>query len=160
MKKLWAYNYWAWDHLLVSMRKISTDEYMKSRPFFWGSLHGLLSHSLGAEIIWIERLNGRSPDYLLGENEFQSLEEIIGRWDRVRADWLSYVNNVSQNQIESICSYVSTEGETRQNRVVDILQHVANHATDHRSQMTPILYRLNEPTPSLDFIFYCLSHPE
>ena len=57
LKKLSQYNVWAWDYVIDSMYKISKEEFKKERPFFWGSLHGLLAHSLAAEIIWIERLN-------------------------------------------------------------------------------------------------------
>ncbi|MEM9777065.1 MAG: DinB family protein [Chloroflexota bacterium] len=156
-QKIWRYNNWAWDYVFESMVNLTEDEYRQERPFFWGSLHGLMSHCLAAEIIWINRLNGNSPKALLGADDFSSLSTIIDQWQPVRQQWHVYLGNLTEEQAGSICQYTSTEGELRQNVVADIISHAANHATDHRSQMTPILAQLGHPTPELDYLFYCLS---
>ncbi|MFK7801073.1 MAG: DinB family protein [Anaerolineae bacterium] len=155
LQKLATYNDWAWNHVIESVSQIPKDEFTMERPFFWGSLHGLLAHSLAAEIIWIERLNGNSPMILYGTDDFKSVEEIVDTWKEVRTRWQTYLNNLTDEQAMSICTFIGTEGNQRQCFIADIIQHVFNHATDHRSQMTPILYQLGYPTTSLDYIYFC-----
>ena len=156
-QKMWRYNDWAWDHVFNSMAQISEDEYMKERPFFWGSLHGLLSHSLAAEVIWINRLNGVSPKRLLTADDFSGLQAIKTEWHPIRQQWHEYLSALTEEHARSICHYTAPEGTAQQVKVADIITHAANHATDHRSQMTPILAQLGKPTPELDFLFFCLS---
>jgi uncharacterized damage-inducible protein DinB len=52
--------------------------------------------------------------------------------------------------------YRNTRGNGFTLTLVDIVQHVANHATEHRSQITPILFQLGQPTQPLDFMLFCL----
>ena len=155
LQKLATYNTWAWDHVIQSTHQISDVEFKLERPFFWGSLHGLLAHSLAAEIIWIERLNGNSPMVLYGTDELKSVAEIEKQWKTVRASWQVYLDNLTDEQALSICTFTGTEGNERNCVIADIIQHVFNHATDHRSQMTPILFQLGFPTTSLDYIYFC-----
>jgi len=159
-QKMWRYNDWAWEHVFHSLDQISTDEYMKSQPFFWGSLHGLLSHCIAAETIWINRLNGISPKRLLNANDFDSLNTIKVEWKPIQAKWHQYLSNLTDGEANSLCHYTATEGTAQQVKVADIITHAANHATDHRSQMTPVLAQLGKPTTELDYLFFCLSNPE
>lgn len=155
LQKLSTYNIWAWDHVIQASKQISEDEFKMERPFFWGSLHGLLAHSLAAEIIWIERLTGNSPIILYGTDDFKSIEEVVEKWKEVRARWETFLNELTDEQAMSECRFTGTEGNERQCLIADIVQHVFNHATDHRSQMTPILYQLGHATTSLDYIYFC-----
>ena len=155
LKKLSQYNIWAWDHVIDSMRKISDEEFRKERPFFWESLHGLLAHSLAAEIIWIERLNHNNPTTLLNEDNFQTLDEIVKEWQVVRNRWNDYLDQLNDETVLTSLSFADTQGFERSVVIADIITHVFNHATDHRSQMTPFLHQLGFATPSLDYVYFC-----
>ena len=153
--KLARYNRWAWDHVFHAIRQIPTEAYKRERPFFWGSLHGLFAHSLAAEIIWIDRLSGSDPTTLLGADDFSSAEEIITAWQPIRQRWDLYLAELTDEQALATLSFNDTAGFERQVMIADIVQHVFNHATDHRSQMTPFLYQLGFGTPSLDYVYFC-----
>ena len=155
LKKLSQYNVWAWDYVIDSMYKISKEEFKKERPFFWGSLHGLLAHSLAAEIIWIERLNHKNPTILLNEDDFQTMDDIVNEWQTVRNRWYDYLEQLSDEKALTPLSFLDTQGFERSVMIADIITHVYNHATDHRSQMTPFLHRLGFATPSLDYVYFC-----
>jgi uncharacterized damage-inducible protein DinB len=43
------------------------------------------------------------------------------------------------------------EGIEYELKMDDVLRHVFNHATEHRSQMTPVLAQLGHPTEPLDY---------
>lgn len=154
-QKMRRYNDWAWSHVIESVKQISEAEYKKKRPFFWGSIHGTLAHSLAAEIIWIERLSGNNPTVLLGADDFDSLNEIVDRWQTVQSQWRIYLENLTIEVAAGNVQYRSTEGELRVSGVADIIQQVLNHGTEHRSQLTPVLFELDAATTQLDFIFFC-----
>ncbi len=155
-QKLWRYNNWAWEHVLNSAQKISNEELNKERPFFWKTIYGTLAHTVGAERLWLERLNGHSPSRLYDVQDYPDLESLIEQRMQVQSKWEMYLRNLTEEQVQSQMTYQATEGTPRQNKIADIIQHVANHSTEHRSQLTPILFQLGEPTNPLDYIFYCI----
>ena len=157
-QKFWRYNNWAWEHVYQSVKKLEEEELRKERGFFWGSMYGTLAHCVAAEIIWIERLNGNNPKKLLGEEDFPSLEHLIQARKEVQARWEKYVGQLTNKEVMQTITYTSTEGEVRQQLIADIIQHIGNHSTEHRSQISPILFELGVPTDELDFIFYCNLH--
>lgn len=148
---LFAYNDWAWQRVFPSLAALSPTEYMAERPFFWGSLHGLTVHCFGAEWIWYQRCQGESPPALPRPDEFADLNAVRARWDPLRADWQRYVASLSIEQMAAAIRYQDQHGNRYTVALSDLLQHVMNHATEHRGQMTPILYQLGHPTEPLDY---------
>lgn len=159
-QKMWIYNKWAWEHIFNSVAALSEEEFMAPRPFFWGSLHGLLAHCLAAEHIWIARLEGENPRRLYDKSDYHSLDVILSEWQPITARWQNYLDKMDDEKLAGQINYFSTEGEARSNNINDIVQHVFNHATEHRSQMTPILANLDQPTPALDFVFFSIEQQQ
>lgn len=158
--RTWRYNRWAYQHIFNSMARLSDEAYFQERPLFWGSLHGLLAHCLAAELIWISRLDGENPDRLMTGQDYESLSEIVAQWDPIYERWLQFISNTEDKALFETIDYRSTSGSPRKNKRVDIIQHVFNHGTEHRSQMTPVLFNLNHPTPPLDFIYFAIEEDQ
>lgn len=157
LQKLFGYNEWAWQHVLNSAAKLSEDDYKQTGPFFWGSIHGTLVHGLFAEYAWHARLTGSSPSRMFGPEEFADLTAVRARWAGVNADLRAYVDSLAESDLTQMVNYTTTRGDRYTLSVGDILRHVANHATEHRSQLTPVLYNLGAPTEPLDYMRYCLT---
>lgn len=155
-KKMWKYNNWAWEHILNSVSQLSEADLNLDRGFFWGSIYGTLAHTIGAELFWMERLKGNNPSYLFGADDYPDLNAIIKRRKKVQSEWENYLSRLTDEQCFTPAHYTSTEGEERESLIADIIQHVTNHSTEHRSQLTPVLFELGVPTDELDFIFYCV----
>ena len=154
LTELYEYSCWAWDHVMDSAAQIPDAEYFQQRPLFWGSLHGLVVHGWAAERIWLDRLMGNSPTYFHGADDFADLASVRELWVPLRAGWRSYLANVSDDTLFGTMTYRATTGETNTVRVHGLLHHVMNHATEHRSQMTPLLAQLGQPTTALDYLYY------
>ena len=155
-QKMWRYNNWAWEHVLGSISRLPEEELHLDRGFFWGSLYGTLTHAIGAEMFWIERIKGNNPKQLFGANDYPNLQALIEKRVDVQKEWETYLSQLTDERVFESAHYTSTEGENRQSVIADIFQHVCNHSTEHRSQMTPVLFELGVPTDELDFIFYCI----
>ena len=156
LPKLFVYNAWAWDHVFDSVAQVDAAAYLLERPFFWGSIHGLLVHSMTAEWIWYNRCQGHSPTYLLNPAHYADFAAVRSAWQPVREEWSRYVNSLTDDDLAQTIAYTNTRGEPYSLGLADLLQHVMNHATEHRSQLTPVLYDLGFPTPALDYMAFCL----
>jgi len=154
---LYNYNVWAWRRVFRSLMKLEAEEYHKARPFFWESLHGLAVHCLAAEWIWRQRLAGKSPGSLWNPVDFKTFEEVQQRWQSEWQEWRLYLDKLSYTDLDQVLSYRTTEGTERSLAIGDILIHVMNHATEHRSQMTPVLHQLGVATEPLDYMLFRLT---
>ncbi len=151
-----SYNDWAWQRVFGSVRQLSAESYHRERGFFWGSVHGMLVHSLSAESIWLERSKGYSPKSLLDPADYADFHAVLAHWSTVTIAWHDFLESLSDDNLFRAVSYQSTGGKARQNSQQEILQHVLFHAMEHRSQLTPILHLLRVPTPPLDYIRFAL----
>ena len=151
MDKLYAYNEWAWQRVFPSLAAISAEAYFAERPFFWGSLHRVTVHSYGAEWIWLSRIRGETPTSLPSPDQFSSLTALRDAWDPLREEWRSFVSTLSEAALDKTFHYRNTAGQRYSILLGDLLRHVVNHATEHRSQITPIVFQLGHPTEALDY---------
>lgn len=156
MRKLMAYNRWAWLEVFPSLQAVEPNDYMAEGPYFWGSLHGTTVHCLAAESIWLRRCHGQSPTQLLGAADFADFAAVRHAWDAVASGWTTYLDGLADDDFAQMIHYQNTSGEPYTLLLADLVQHVINHATEHRSQITPVLHNLGHPTQSLDFMRFCL----
>ena len=152
MRKLFAFNTWAWQRVFASVEKLSDEDYHAPRQLFEGSIHGTLVHCLSAEYIWLSRVEGVSPKGLFDPEEYASFAAVLEHWQPVTVKWTNFVKELTAEQCSQVIEYRNTRGSGFSLLLVDILQHVVNHATEHRSQITPILYHLGVPTQPLDYM--------
>ncbi len=155
-QSLFAYNSWAWRRVFPSLASLPDAEYKAERPFFWGSLHGLMTHGVTAEWIWLERIQGNNPTKLLDPDDFADFAGIRARWEIERERWGDYLADLTETELQRTVVYRNTRGTTYQMPARAILQHVVNHSTEHRSQMTPVLFQLNAGTKMLDYMAFQL----
>ncbi len=110
----------------------------------------LFSHVLNAHHLWNARILDKKPVYTV--------------WQlHTMADWgdIHYENQRNSFEIlttadnfEKRIAYENSEGKSYTNTIQDILFHIINHSTHHRSQISMDLRNNGlEPIP-LDFIFY------
>ena len=153
MRTLFDYNVWAWNHVLASIMQLDDVTYKEKRPLFdQTSLHELLVHGLAAESIWLSRCLGNSQTSMFEPDAYNDITAVQQHWAAVRDDWTSFLRGLTDKEMSRIVAYQNTRGDSFSLKLVDILQHVINHATEHRSQMTPILFQLGVATPALDYM--------
>lgn len=157
IRKLYRYNQWAWGRVWPSLEQLPDEAVKAERPFFWGSLHGLAVHGAFAEGVWLRRLHGESPQKMWDPAEFADTAAVRARWEAGNQQLQAYLAGLTDTDLARLIHYKNTQGETFSLAQGDILQHLANHGTEHRSQMTPILFQLGVPTPPLDFMIFCLN---
>lgn len=155
-ERRFAYNNWAWDAVFASLEKLDEAEYLAERPFFWKSLHEVTVHCLSAEYVWLNRCLGQYVTMFdpAGLPNFPAVKE---RWLPVRADFTTFLNGLSEADYQNrMVDYRNSRGNGFALSLPDLLTHVLNHATEHRSQMTPVLHNLGVPTAGLDYMRFAL----
>jgi uncharacterized damage-inducible protein DinB len=148
--RLFRYTYWADDLVLEGTRQLSPDRLTAPiRPGFLSTL-GVLVHIMAAERVWLSRWKGDSPDRLLTVDDIPTLEALERAWTPQRAEMLAYLANVGD--ASQVIAYRTTKGDEMHDVLWQLILHLVNHHTEHRSQAALYLAMQGIDVGGLDFI--------
>jgi uncharacterized damage-inducible protein DinB len=151
---LFDYHYWANAIVLRSAAKLTVEQFNENVLPQHGSVHTMLTHMLGAEMIWRARWEGSSPTSLLRPEEVPDLATLKDRWAGEEAAWREHLAALDSEELNRTISYVSTTGTPFQNPLWQILVQVSNHGTQHRAELAAIFTILGHSPGDLDMIKY------
>ena len=154
IRALYEYNRWANARTLDAASRLRSDEFTKDLGSSYPSLRDMLAHVLSAEWIWLRRWQGTSPKALLDPAEFPSISQLRARWAEVERELAEFVAGVTEESLETTISYVNTKGERWTYPLWQMLQHVVNHSTYHRGQVTTMLRQLGAEPVATDFLVF------
>jgi len=77
------------------------------------------------------------------------------KWGEIEALLLDYVNGLTPAEIDRVLEYRNLKGTVFHDPIGNILQHLVNHGSYHRGQITTLLRQLGATPVSTDMIgFY------
>ena len=110
----------------------------------------LMNHVIGAQHVWISRINGVVPTI----GVFPQLDQDTWYEQIVQHESaLLKIASSDQNLKRSI-SYQNTSGQSFQNPVSELLLHLAMHSQYHRGQIVAYSRDLLDVVPSTDMIAF------
>lgn len=134
---LLTYNFWANERILAACDGVSTEAFTRAvtPDPGWGSLRGILVHALDAEYGWRCVLQAQDADEILDVADFADVATLKTRWAAERAAWLEYEASLSEASLNAGYGENPNAGP----RVWQIILHVINHGTQHRSEAAALL---------------------
>jgi uncharacterized damage-inducible protein DinB len=152
---LFAYDAWANRRMLEACGVLSPEQFTRDLGSSFRSVRDTLAHILGAEWLWLERFLGRTPSSLPSADQYPDLATLSARWTQFESELLSYVNGLSAADLERRFDYRDTKGNPHSFLLWQALQHLANHGTYHRGQVTTMFRQLGAKPIGTDMIgFY------
>jgi uncharacterized damage-inducible protein DinB len=151
-----AYNKWANERILAACERLSANEFLRSitpNPG-WGSLRGILVHALDAEYGWRSVLQSNDASEILDESGFPDVSVLKARWSEEHAAWSAYLAGLNDE------SLAGRHGAENSLKVWQVIVHVTNHGTQHRSEAATILTGYGRSPGELDFDTFLKEHPE
>lgn len=152
------FNFWANERILAACNRISVEEFTRllATDPGWGSLHGILVHTLDAEYGWRCVLQALDADEILQADNFGDVAALKSRWDMERAAWFDYIDTLTDESLDL------SVGDDPLNRlkVWQIILHVVTHGIQHRSEAAAILTGFGYSPGELDFDLFLDEKPE
>lgn len=124
-----------------------------------GSLRRILVHTASAYWIWRSRLEGSSPRAQLEPADFPTLAAIRERWEVEAAAMRSHIARLDDTALAEPLAYSTTAGTPQSTPRWQILVHLANHGTQHRSEAAALLTVLGQSPDDLDMIRFFRAQP-
>ncbi|MCI0369793.1 MAG: DinB family protein [candidate division NC10 bacterium] len=154
LKTLYAFNAWARKRMLDAAAQLDAAAYRKDLGNSFGSVHGTVVHILGAEEAWLMRWHGESPTALVSPDAFVSFAEVRRRWDALEADYRQFLARLTEEAVAQLIHYRDLRGDAYTTPLWQAMQHMVNHLTYHRGQVTTLLRQLGAKPVATDLIAF------
>ena len=136
LRRLNAYNRWANHRLLDVAGTLDPEHLTQPLGGSFGSLMATLRHVLGAEWTWLERFHGRSPRAFEAESTLGTLAAVRARWSSLDSEYAAFLDGLGEADVIREVAYRSFKGDAFRHPLGVLLQHVFNHSTHHRGQVS------------------------
>src|SRR5574341_212131 len=147
---LYEYNGWANARILGAVEPLPPEAFQRDLKNSFPSVRDTLVHILGAEWIWLRRWQGESLSKGLPAAEFPTVASLKDRFATLDRERRAFLDTVSEERLGQPFGYRDMAGNAHSLRLVDSLQHLANHGTYHRGQITTMLRQLGVKPVSTD----------
>jgi uncharacterized damage-inducible protein DinB len=156
VRDLYAYHRWANRALFDATAHLGEDAAAREigSQFSFPTLKGMFAHIYGADWIWLERWKGNAPERLPRDADFPSLAALRARWDPLEKEQQAFVEGLDAAALARQVRYRDTRGNWYTLPLEPLLEHVANHATHHRSEIATMLTMVSGPPPATDRVYY------
>jgi uncharacterized damage-inducible protein DinB len=134
-----------WD----SIDKISEAEFLADDPYSRGSIRNLMVHLSHTDLRWLTGLKNL-PDPGTSMKRYEAYPDRVsvrGYWESVATELTGYVNGLDE-------ATLSAQPDEIPGPRWEVLLHLVNHGTDHRSTVLQKLHQYGAPTFDQDFILW------
>ncbi|HKW89949.1 MAG TPA: DinB family protein [Candidatus Acidoferrales bacterium] len=153
VRTLYDFNAWANHRVLDACAPLTPEQFSRDLKSSFPSVRATLEHIMWAEWLWLERWQGRSQSGPLA-GDLKDLTAIRARWNHIETDLRAYVHGLSTADLERVVEYRNTKGHAFMNPMVQMLQHLVNHGSYHRGQVTTMLRQLGAAPLTTDLIAF------
>ena len=160
VRNLVNFHYWARNRMLDAVRLLSPEQYTKDVGGSFGSVRNTVVHTFAAEHLWFSRWIGVPVTGLLGPENYPDLESVRAAWTDLEARLRAYFAGLDEEGVQRVLHYKSLAGVESASQIWQMLQHVVNHASYHRGQVTTLLRQLGvAPPKATDLIAFYRENP-
>jgi uncharacterized damage-inducible protein DinB len=159
------YNSWMNEQLFEMTSKLSGEELTSDSGAFFKSILGTLNHILVGDIIWLKRFSTHhqgfsSLSYIadlptplsLSQVIYSDLNQLRDVRSKMDGVLVQFSIELTEQSLTESLSYTNTAGLISTKNFGSLIQHLFNHQTHHRGQVTVLLSQLGFNVESTDFL--------
>ena len=155
LRTLVDFNYWAHGRMLAAIEPLPADEYVKDLGNSFRSVRDTVVHVYSAEWVWYSRWQGTSPTAPIPFDRFPDLAGLSTAWRELERGIRGFVDGLDEAGLARVIDYRLMNGQPGRSAFWQMIQHVVNHGSYHRGQITTMLRQLGAAPPkSTDLIVY------
>jgi uncharacterized damage-inducible protein DinB len=156
-----SYNAWANHRVLQKAARLSPEELKSPCWLSRGSLFGTLVHLIDAQWYWRKGCQeGQLPLQYLTEQEYPNFAALRFFWEEEDQRLVDYVQSLDEAQAEGNIEYSWPRARVRSKPLWQIILHIVNHGTHHRSEIGQYMGTIGQSPGDLDFIRFAAKWKE
>jgi len=163
------YNQWMNQKLYEKVQLLSTEDIAKGRGAFFDSILGTLNHILVGDLIWFHRFSTskackahlesmkdmpcpKSLDELL----FTDIRALCEQRELMDKIILNFSQTWNEAMLQADIRYRDMKANKCQRTLNELLQHLFNHQTHHRGQVTTLLSQAGIDPEATDLLVWMM----
>jgi uncharacterized damage-inducible protein DinB len=159
IRRLFDYTEWANSLAMEAANRLADEDLRRDFGVSHRSIFGTLTHTAGAEWVWLERWNGHSPAKAEAWSNWTpeacvDIATLNDRWSDVVDRRAQLIAQLDEDRLAADLSFKLLSGDPSSMPLIDQMQHVVNHSTMHRGQVVGMIRQLGIEPPSTDLIFF------
>jgi uncharacterized damage-inducible protein DinB len=154
LRLLLDYHYWARDRLLSAVDALTREQFLQDNRGSFRSVRDTLAHLLSVERAWYARWQGESPAVLTAGDAFSSCAAIRDAWKQHESKMRAFLEELGPEGVKRVFEYKTLAGTPSSSPFWQMLQHIVNHASYHRGQVTTMLRQLGAASVGQDIITF------
>jgi uncharacterized damage-inducible protein DinB len=173
IQTLFAYNRWGNQRMFSALEKLSDEQFTAAMQSSFPSIRESVYHIVGAEWIWLKRWQGISPRASTPDanvnsetlsqltpvkiptvKELPTVAALRSFADAIEQERQKFLSTLTDDSLQSPLKFSDMAGTPYAEPLVQLLQHLVNHGTYHRGQVTTLLRQAGAETTSLDMLFF------
>jgi len=153
---LYDYNAWANGRTLGTAEALTPEQFLKDLGTSFPSVRDTLVHIVAAEWVWLRRWQGESPTALIPGSDFPTLGSVKDRFATIERERQALLGSLTEERLAQPFAYKDLAGNPYRLPLVQSMQHLVNHGSYHRGQITTMLRQLGARPVSTDMSRYYL----
>jgi uncharacterized damage-inducible protein DinB len=155
LRTLLDYHYWARDRLFEAIEPLTVEQLTRDLGSSFPSIRATVVHIYAAEFAWHLRWHGQSPTALMTSDAFPDVAAVRRAWTEHEATMRAFVEQLGDEGVAKVFEFTLLGGAAGSSPFWQMLQHIVNHASYHRGQVTTMLRQLGaRPAKSMDMIAF------
>ena len=166
IRELFAYGRWAGARVFDAAGRLTPARFTATEGIQdagRGSVHDTLRHLVGTQVGWVSMLSGsmtpdegRARGRALQQVDFPDVAALRAAWEAAEAEAADLAGRVTAGDLDRVVSLTAPGGALVDLTVGGLLLHVANHGTQHRSEVAALLTAFGQSPGNLDLFFYLI----
>jgi uncharacterized damage-inducible protein DinB len=155
LQTLVEYHYWARERLWAVVGALPDDQLRRPLGNSFSSIFDTMVHLYGADWIWRSRWEGVSPMALPAPALYADLTKLREAWQDEEQRIRAILTRLGPDGISQPIEYQGWDGRWQAQPFWQMLQHLVNHGSYHRGQVTTMLRQVGaQPPKSMDLIAF------
>jgi len=165
LQRMARYNQWVNRRLYDKVQLLSAGDIAKDRGVFFGSILGTLNHILVADMFWLRHFSSskvcaealasmRDMQMPTGLRDvlFNDIQTLRAKREEMDGLILDFSDTWDNETLASSIRYRNMAGEKHEQPLGALLQHLFNHQTHHRGQVTTLLFQAGVDPEATDML--------
>jgi uncharacterized damage-inducible protein DinB len=155
---LYEYDRWANARVFQSLAALSVEQFTRDLGGSFPSVRDTMLHILAGEWTWLTYWKEPARDAaflaelrkrretLFKPDAFPDLDSVCRKWAEIEKEQIDFVKNVTDESLQG-----KIPARDTQISLVHLMQHLANHSTYHRGQISLMMRQLGAEPVATDF---------
>jgi uncharacterized damage-inducible protein DinB len=158
IRLLYEYDRWANDRVIQYVSILTPEQFTRDLGGAFHSVRHTLVHIAAGEWVWLQYWKADSHsvpfvsdlqkrrDQLFSPEQYPTVTAVEAKWREVEKEQIAFVESVTDDCLNRMLPFRTTHVS-----LAHLMQHVANHSTYHRGQISLMMRQLNAEPIATDF---------